>query len=157
MALITENSGRRGGGLSSAGIGDNTRRGSLTVIDSVISGNTALNDDACPVALCDDDPGTPAPAPNRSGGRGAGIGVYNSSPVSISNSIIEGNSAASIGAGIDVSLGVTMTMTDSTIRSNMTVEAGAAAYISQFGSATYPTMVTMDNVTITDNTAGVTR
>ena len=54
---IINNSGRRGGGLSSAGPGDNTQRGSLTVIDSLISGNTAQND---------------LTGGNQTGGRGAG-------------------------------------------------------------------------------------
>ena len=139
-SVVTQNSGRRGGGLSSAGIGDNTRRGSLTVVDSVISENYAQNDQI----------GTT----NTSGGRGGGIAVYNSSPVSITDTIIESNSAASLGAGIDVSLGVTMTMTNSSLRGNSSLEAGAAAYISQFSNATFPTIVTMDNVTITGNSAG---
>ncbi len=77
---IINNRGRRGGGLSSAGIGNHTSRGSLAVINSLISGNTAQNDQI----------GTT----NTSGGRGGGIGVYNTTPVNIQDSMITNNHSA---------------------------------------------------------------
>lgn len=139
---ISGNSGRRGGGLSSSGNGDNARRGSLTVIDSIISGNTAQNDQI----------GTT----NTSGGRGGGIAVYNSSPVTIRNSMIQNNTAASLSAAVDVSLGVTMTITDTTMTGNASADRGTAMYISQFGDTVNPvTNVTLDNVNISGNTTGM--
>lgn len=157
-SIVRNNSGRRGGGLSSAGTASTAAgaRGSLRVVDSTISGNTSLNDDACAVALCDDDPNTAAPAPNRSGGRGAGIGLFNNAgPVTIDNSTIEGNTGPSLAGGIDVSLGVNLTINGSTLRANGTTAGGSGGgmHINNFATPALPTVVNINNTNIVNNSA----
>jgi hypothetical protein len=155
-SVVRQNSGRRGGGVSSAGTASNAAgaRGSITIVDSTISGNTSLNDDACAVALCDDDPNTAAPVPNRSGGRGAGLGLFNNSgPATITNSTIEGNVGPSLAGGIDVSLGVNLTINGSTLQGNGTNAGGSggAMHINNFATPLLPTVVNINNTNIRNN------
>ncbi len=85
-----------GGGIFSSGGSSNT----LEVSDSVISGNTVLGDDF-----------------GNNGG-----GIYNSARMSLTNSILSGNTAFSNG-GIDNS--GTLTLIDSTISSNVGRDANS--------------------------------
>jgi hypothetical protein len=139
--VVTNNVGRRGGGVSSSGPGDGTRRGSLTILNSVISGNSTNNDPA-------------GGAGNVTGGRGGGIGLYQSSPVIIRNTTIEGNNALTLGAGIDSSAGVDMTIENTTIRNNVAGDRGGAVYTSQF-ALPQATITRLTNVTISGNTTPV--
>lgn len=125
---VVRNAARHGGGISTAGTSFDVSgaRGTLTIVDSMIRENTTLNDDACAIAVCDDDELTPAPPPDRNGGRGSGVAVANNSGLlNVLRSTIADNSGPGNGAGLDIRSGVRAGISQSTIERNHITAGGS--------------------------------
>jgi uncharacterized repeat protein (TIGR01451 family) len=123
-----------GGGL--AIVGENNGGGQATITDSIFSGNTL------------------------SSGLGGGISITNPSLVTISGSLITGNSLLSGGLGGGIGISRTaccsfpiITIRNSTISGNSnSTGRGGGVGIGDLNASS----LTLNNVTVTNNTAGVT-
>ncbi len=116
--------GNVGGGIYSSG--------TLTVSDSVISGNTAdqgggiYNHNGTLVV------NTSTISGNTSQGGGAGGGLYNTGTLTVNNSTVSSNTAPNGGAGAGLFDGGTLTINNSTFNANI-ADSGGGGGIADFG------------------------
>ena len=132
-----------GGGIAVYG------NSTLTVTDSVISGNTAsgggqgggIYNDGTSLNIVDS---TVSGNTGSAGGQGAGI--YNDGTLTVTNSTISANTAEGGGQGAGIYSDGTATVTDSTVSGNTAPGGGQGAGIYNSGTAT------VTDSTIADNT-----
>lgn len=155
------NTGNNSIGISNSTISDNhadgdgggmrVRGGNLTIIDSLINDNTGTGSGGA-IVLVPYAGNPPSGTINRSiisnneviGVSGSGGGISSSLPVSVTDSIISGNSVGGSGGGVS---GSNFTITNSTISGNQAT-SGSGGGVFASGATT------IVNSTISGNTAG---
>ncbi|MEZ4709298.1 MAG: tandem-95 repeat protein [Caldilineaceae bacterium] len=130
-------------GIASDGGGIHNR-GTLTVTDSTISGNTATHDGGGIYINSGTVTVTDSTISGNTAVSGGGIYNTNSGTVTVTNSTISGNTASDFGGGIYNNNSGTVTVTNSTFSGNSAINGGG---IYNRG------MVTVTNSTISGNTA----
>jgi hypothetical protein len=118
----------RAGGVASQGTATSTAQVNLTVINSTISGNTAVTDSG------------------NVSGWGGGVDVDDKTNLVVANSTLSGNRAARYGGGLYSMLGSRVTMTNSTVSRNSAVQRGS-------GMATGCATLKLSRTLVSGNTA----
>ncbi|MEO2087952.1 MAG: right-handed parallel beta-helix repeat-containing protein [Gemmataceae bacterium] len=138
-SLVTGNKAAQGGGVSN---GNTTVAGTLTVRDSTISGNDALVGgglESRKGSVTIDDS---LVANNTCIGDGAGIRSERGTTLTITDSTVSGNSASGFGTG-GIASGATLTVRDSLIAGNKSAAAGM--YLFGSGAVLISRSVIRDN------------